>query len=46
MTGGACLMEPMSVLPRVILITDGFVSRKNCLNGDDNGVVDDQVYIV
>ncbi|XP_060572596.1 uncharacterized protein LOC132730641 isoform X2 [Ruditapes philippinarum] len=41
--GCACVMEPMSVLPRIILITDGYASRKNILNGDDNGFVDDQV---
>ncbi|XP_060572591.1 uncharacterized protein LOC132730638 [Ruditapes philippinarum] len=41
--GGACIMEPMSVLPRIILITDGYASRKNLLNGDDNGVVDKKV---
>ncbi|XP_060572601.1 uncharacterized protein LOC132730645 [Ruditapes philippinarum] len=41
--GGACIMEPMSVLPRIILITDGYASRKNLLNGDDNGAVDEQV---
>ncbi|XP_053406215.1 uncharacterized protein LOC123566003 isoform X2 [Mercenaria mercenaria] len=41
--GGACIMDPTTVLPRIILITDGFASRKNLLVGEDSSVVDDQV---
>lgn len=36
-------MNPMTVRPRIILISDGFASRKNLLEGDDNNEVDAQV---
>lgn len=36
-------MKPMTVRPRIILITDGFASRKNQLEGEDNNDVDAEV---